>query len=315
MSISNTNSDVYLDFQGLAQLKANAGRQSPEALEQVAEQFEAVFLQMMLKSMRQASLGEGLFDNDQSRLYQEMFDQQIALDMANKRQAGIADAMLKQLGSDATPKDPAEASPMNFDQLRFRAPAFALTAPATKSEVTNTTSVTETIKGFDSPDDFVTKLWPTAEKYAEELGVAPQVLLAQAALETGWGQSVSRHDDGQSTHNLFNIKADERWDGPRAVVATLEYEEGIPQRQFATFRAYRSFEESFQDYVKFLQESPRYGPALERAGDSQAYIESLQGAGYATDPDYSRKIMNIMQRDHFLNTTSILQDAGPEPLT
>ena len=314
--MTRASGDVYLDFQGLAQLRADAGRKpSPEATAKVAEQFEAVFLQMMLKSMRQASLGEGLFDSDQTKLYQEMFDQQIALDMAKKRQAGIADAMLRQLqgapaaapGGESLSGQGGEAAPLNHDQLQRRVANFTLTDALLVRQSDRSAppaATTAPLSDFDSPDDFVAKLWPMAQKYGAALGVEPQVLVAQAALETGWGQAVSRTGEGASTHNLFNIKADERWDGPRAVVATLEYEAGIPQRQFATFRAYDSFEASFADYVDFLRSSPRYQPALERAADSAAYIQSLQGAGYATDPDYAAKVIDIMRREALENAAS-----------
>ncbi len=334
--MSMAGADVYLDFQGLAQLRADAGRNpSPEAMEQVAEQFEAVFLQMMLKSMRQASLGEGLFDSDQSKLYQEMFDQQIALDMAKKRQAGIADAMLRQLQAPASEPERSgqggETGTLNHESLQRRVANFTLNdallmrqvghIPATDRPAAVAAPAIE----FDSADDFVTTLWPMAEKYGAQLGVAPQLLLAQAALETGWGQAVSRTGEGVSSHNLFNIKADARWDGARAVVATLEFEAGIPRRQFATFRAYDSFEASFQDYVDFLRSSPRYQPALEQAADSEAYIRSLHDAGYATDPDYATKVIDIMRRETFqsalpdvgaASSSSVsLEQPGPGPLT
>ena len=325
MSISGGNGGVYVDFQGLAQLKADAGRQSPEALGQVAEQFEAVFLQMMLKSMRQASLGEGLFDNDQSRLYQEMFDQQIALDMAKKRQAGIADAMERQLRRDAgePPPEAAAAGQLNVDRLRLRVPAFveprqaAVDGSRARPELEAAGAATglAPAEAFDSAEAFVTRLWPLAEKYGRVLGVDPKLLLAQAALETGWGKSVSRDERGVSSHNLFNIKADERWDGARVRVATLEFEDGMPRRQFATFRAYPTYEASFADYVDFVRSSPRYRQALEQGADSRGYIESLQAAGYATDPHYANKVMDILQRDSFDQHLSGLTDRGAEPLT
>ena len=328
MSISGGSGGVYVDFQGLAQLKADAGRQSPEALGQVAEQFEAVFLQMMLKSMRQASLGEGLFDNDQSRLYQEMFDQQIALDMAKKRQAGIADAMERQLRRDVgeSPQGATAGGDLNVDRLRLRVPAFIESRQAAAAAVDGASAKPESeaaeaaaspapAEAFDSAEAFVTRLWPLAQKYGRALGVEPRLLLAQAALETGWGKSVSRDERGVSSHNLFNIKADERWDGARVRVVTLEFEDGMPRRQFATFRAYPTYEASFADYVDFVRSSPRYRQALEQGHDSRGYIESLQAAGYATDPHYANKVMDILQRDSFDQHLSGLTDRGDEPLT
>ena len=291
--IGTTQADIYTDFQGLAQLRINAG-DDPQALAKVAGQFEAVFLHTLLKTMRQASLGEGLLDNDQSRFYQQMFDQQIALDLAKKRQTGIADLLVRQLSSEA---DADSTAPVLLDQERLRVHAAA--APPVLEAFAPQTVEQHPIDGFKSPEDFVTQLWPLAKTHAQRLGVDPEVLLAQAALETAWPQPVSSYQNGVSTRNLFNIKADERWPGPRAVVSTLEYEGGVPVRQFAAFRAYRSYSDSFADYVDFLQSSPRYAQALSQAADGPAYIEALHRAGYATDPEYAGKIKNILMRDNF----------------
>ncbi len=308
MSITKT-ADVYLDFHGIAQLKADAGRDDPRALEQVAEQFEALFLQMMLKSMRQAGLGEGLLDNDQSRLYQEMFDQQIAIDMAKRRQAGIAEAMLGQLRPAASSGEREGDVPLTQERLRQRVAAFTATrAEAPKAPV-------PAQPPFEGPDDFVQRLLPLARRHGEALGVAPEVLLAQAALETGWGRAIGRDEAGRSSHNLFNIKADERWPGRRVVVSTLEYEGGVARRQQAAFRAYDSFEESFRDYVDFVRSSPRYREALERAGDGRAYIEALHRAGYATDPDYADKVGRILEREVLTRARADFKEERQPPLT
>jgi len=297
MSISSIDdSGVYADASRLNALKREAARGTDSALEKTAEQFEALFLQMMLKSMRQAGVadGEGLFDSQQSRFYQDMFDQQIALEMSKKRQLGITDFIVNQLGGDR-PDKPVDSGGFKVDMERVRigrsVSANALQAFAPTNAVSN-----ETIKGFDSPKDFVEKLLPLAEKYSAKLGVAPQVLIAQAALETGWGQHTTRYQNGVSTHNLFNIKADNRWDGPKAVVATLEYERGRAVREMAAFRSYPNFEASFADYVDFVRASPRYQKALE-ASDGEGYIRELHQAGYATDPAYAQKINGILARD------------------
>ena len=120
------------------------------------------------------------------------------------------------------------------------------------------------------------------------------MLIAQAALETGWGKAVTRHDDGSSSYNLFNIKADRRWDGPSVTKQTLEYRNGIAGREQAQFRAYDSFADSFNDYVDFITRQPRYQQALQHGGDAATFADELQRAGYATDPAYARKIKRIM---------------------
>lgn len=292
MISSKYSTDVYTDFQGLNKLKAAAGRQSPAALEKVAEQFEAIFLQTMLKSMRSASLGEGIMDNDQSKFYQEMFDQQIAVDLASKRQVGIADMMIRQLSQQSAVS--AENKGV-LDQSRLE--RTELNAPKRKLEQTELKTPAQ--PGFESPEDFVHRLWPVAEKAAAQLGVAPEVLLAQSALETGWGKAVIRQQDGSSSHNLFNIKADQRWQGPSARVSTLEYDGAQSRREMASFRAYGSYEESFQDYVAFVKSGDRYQGALAQADDSAAYVKELHEAGYATDPEYSNKINRILGSEQF----------------
>lgn len=303
--ITTAQADIYTDFQGLAQLRAQAG-DDPQALSKVAEQFEAVFLHTMLKTMRQASLGEGLLDSDQSRFYQQMFDQQIAVDLAKKRQTGIADLLVSQLGGDPKP-DSAASPPLVLDHERLRVHSAAVRNVSAADVVAPDSVAQPIIDRFHSPEDFVTQLWPMAKAHAAQLGVDPAVLVAQAALETGWGQAVNAYSNGVSTRNLFNIKADERWPGPRAVVSTLEYENGEPVRQFAAFRAYGSYNESFQDYVDFLQSSPRYAAALNQADDGPAFVEALHRAGYATDPEYADKIKGILGRDSFREVVTQLK--------
>jgi flagellar protein FlgJ len=140
----------------------------------------------------------------------------------------------------------------------------------------------------------VRALWPHAQRAAGELGVSPQALVAQAALETGWGRAVIQHNDGRSSHNLFGIKADARWGGEQVHVSSLEYVDGTVVRQRAAFRAYDSYADSFSDYVDFLKSNPRYGNALNHAHDPVAFTQALQRAGYATDPEYAQKIQGIL---------------------
>jgi flagellar protein FlgJ len=150
---------------------------------------------------------------------------------------------------------------------------------------------------FSSHSEFVETLMPYAEQAADELEVAPQVLIAQAALETGWGQHVQKLPNGKSSYNLFNIKADSRWNGDSLKVKTLEYRDGIAQQERASFRAYDSYAESFRDYVDFIKTNPRYEMALDTVADPEGYVKGLQDAGYATDPHYADKVINIYQRE------------------
>ena len=147
---------------------------------------------------------------------------------------------------------------------------------------------------FASPEDFVERLLPIARETAGELGVDPRVLVAQAALETGWGKAVIQREDGSSSNNLFGIKADSRWSGDRVHANTLEYEDGLVVRKREPFRAYDSYADSFRDYLAFLRDNPRYGEALNRTGDPRGFMQALQQAGYATDPAYANKILAIL---------------------
>ena len=148
----------------------------------------------------------------------------------------------------------------------------------------------------ETPEEFIRDLLPHARKGAAELGVKPGVLIAQAALETGWGQKVIRHADGRSSFNLFGIKADTGWSGDRVTVATLEYENGIAAKQRAAFRSYDSLAGAVSGYVDFIRSNPRYQSALEQAADPDAYLSGLKAAGYATDPAYAEKIRAIMKQ-------------------
>lgn len=292
---------IYTDVTSLRSLKREAANGSDAALQKTAEQFEALFLQMMLKSMRQAAPSDGIFDSDQSRFYQDLFDQQIAIDMAKKRQLGIADLLVRQLGNEQA-SQPERALSFDIERLRLAGGPSSAAVPAAATETAPAAAAKGNrptlakMAGFESPADFVERLYPLADKYGAELGVDPNVLLAQAALETGWGRKVSRDGGGNSSHNLFNIKADRRWSGPHVVVTTLEYENGRPQRQQAAFRAYSDFEASFRDYVAFLKSNPRYQEALASAGDGHAFIRGLHEAGYATDPQYADKVRAILAR-------------------
>lgn len=307
------NTAVYTDFQGLTDLRREAGSNSQEALEKVAKQFEALFTQMMLKSMREASVGDGLFDNDQSRMYQDLYDKQIAVELSSKQGLGLADLLVQQMrGETAAASGSVEgqrdeggnfAVPQRASNLEF-IPAVVQESPA--ASPSNEAS-------FAKPESFINDLWPHAERAAKELGTEPQALLAQAALETGWGNATLRHADGSSSHNLFNIKADARWDGATVAKRTLEFEQGVGIRTLATFRSYGSYEESFNDYVQFLKSNPRYAPALKEAADPEAFVTGLQDAGYATDPDYASKINEIMSRDAFVSST--LKNRGERTLS
>jgi len=269
-------SDSYLDNTSLNKLKLQSKMESKSALKAVAAEFESIFMKMMLKSMRDASFGNPLFDSDSAKVYRDMHDDQLALDLSKQGGIGIADMMVKQL-EQYLPKQKLEQNIL---------------------QKTSANTIDSTVSKYDSsiksPQDFVKTMWPLAESASEKTGISPKVLIAQAALETGWGKYVVRKPDGQNSHNLFNIKADNRWGGDSATISTVEYMAGTAQKKQANFRVYGSFAESFDDYVNFLQQSPRYSHALNVASDDVGFVKSLQQSGYATDPQYANKIQRIM---------------------
>lgn len=283
MAISPLNSaDIYTDFNGLAELRREAHNDPSEVLRTVAKQFESLFMQMMLKSMRDASFDDPLFGSNESDMYRDMYDQQIAINLSQQGSLGLADLMVQQLGGRYANNETTD---------KFTAiPSSDLRRPVHA----NTPSMRD---AFASPQQFVETLRPMAQNAADELGTSAEVLIAQAALETGWGKHVLQHTGGRSSHNLFNIKADARWDADRVSVNTLEYEGDVAVRRRAAFRSYDSFADSFSDYVGFLKSNPRYRDALNNADNPHAFVESLQDAGYATDPAYAEKIQRILADD------------------
>lgn len=283
----------YTDFQSLAKLRTQARDDSRGALHTVAQQFESLFLGMMVKSMRDASIGDQLFDSNAQNTYLEMYDKELSLSLSSQGGIGLADTIVRQLSQNlpAGAESPAAAQPVrpfNRDEYIVHKPISLSSAsiPIVKKP--------ESIERFETAEQFVKALWPLARQAADKLGVEPKVLISQAALETGWGKRIIDVADGQSSYNLFNIKADHRWSGERTTVATLEYKDGIAVQQQASFRSYGSYAESFQDYVDFVTHSPRYSEALNKAADAEGYIDALHKGGYATDPDYAAKIKAIM---------------------
>ena len=321
--LSTDTASVYTDFNGLDKLKQSAREQSPEAIKQVANQFESLFLNMVLKSMREAKLADGALDSKQEEFYQDMYDQQMALHLAGKPGIGLADLIVKQL----TPKQKSDDDEkMQASDYLNRALAgngqvvkrpvnqsIQPSAPVEPMRESGLNRLQQTLEQMEQSQKlaeqwltgtnggeiatnkqiFMSQLHPYAQQAANDLGVDTNILLAQAALETGWGRSVIRNSKGESSFNLFNIKADKSWKGDQTRVSTLEYDGAVARREMAGFRSYASYKESFDDYVDFIKSNPRYGEALKKAGNAAQYVRELQKAGYATDPRYAEKIMSI----------------------
>lgn len=294
MSITSTQADIYADFNGLAALRKKASEDQSSAINEVARQFETIFVKMMLKSMRDSVSESGLINNDQSKFYQSMYDDQISLDMTKGGGLGLADMITQQLGGKSK-SNADELAGQTLEEYR----AFSIRSIKAVEQVS--AGQIDNSKTLDSPGAFVSELWSHAQQAAEELGVDPKVLLAQSALETGWGKHIMQNKQGESSHNLFGIKASSGWEGDTVSLQTVEYEGGVAVKRQATFRAYDSYQDSFNDYVQFLKQNPRYQQALEKADSNEGFIKGLQKAGYATDPAYANKILSILGREQMVS--------------
>jgi flagellar protein FlgJ len=292
MAIESLNASFYADPASLGALKREAAAQSPESLREVAKQFESLFTSMMLKSMRDASMGNELFGSDQQDFYQDMFDTQLATQLSNGKGLGLADVLVRQLmqgqGS-GTGTGLADIASMIHERR-----SSGVTAPEAASWTPG------------NADEFVQAIRPAATAAAHELGVDPDVVIAHAALETGWGRSVPRDANGQPSFNLFGIKAGGSWNGAVHSSRTSEFIDGRMQDVVAGFRAYDSPEQSIRDYVGLLKGSRRYAAAIGTGSDVEAFGRGLVRGGYATDPDYVTKLTAVAGR---------LKLAAGEPIT
>lgn len=279
-----SNYSNTLDPTAMTRLKADLKNPTPESAREVAQQFEALFVQTMLKSMRAAMPGDALVGGQQEAQYQSLLDQQLSSNLAQSRGFGLAPIIEQQLLANMG-LSPDQEKIVDPGLARYRA------APVSSAKIP---TVGDKGPTFDSPKAFVDSVWQSAERAAKRLGVATKALVAQAALETGWGRHVIRRGDGASSNNLFGIKS-HGWDGDSVKVSTLEYRDGIAAKELASFRAYGSLQDSFDDYARFIESNPRYQKALEAAADAESYLRELQSAGYATDPAYAEKITRIMQ--------------------
>jgi flagellar protein FlgJ len=297
--MTSAASPAYVDLNRFSGLRAQAAQDPHAALGAVAKEFEAMFVQMMLKAARDAAPTDSGFDSEQVKLYQELFDNQVALSIAGEGKLGFADLLARQLPQQrAANEGPVE---LRLPERRLypnqgSTPFVAPPEPPDTEEVVDISTwqarITDRAFGDDARG-FAARMLRHAKRAAGRLGTTPEVLVAQAALETGWGQHVMPASNGSSSNNLFGIKADRSWDGAVVRQGTLEYIGGRPVRVNAAFRSYPDAGAAFDDYAEFIARNPRYQQALERAADPKAYVQALQRAGYATDPQYAHKIMQI----------------------
>lgn len=272
-----------------------------EALTAAAKQFESIFTSMLFKSMRDAnsSFKSDMLNSQNEQFYRQMQDDQMASELSASGSLGLADMIVAQLSAGQA-NDATEDKVRNegFD-TSLRRPQYSGRSEDRVSDVQSAQAMSATDVSaakqpvsFDSPESFVASMKPYAEKAASALGVDSSLLLAQAALETGWGSKMIKNSLGNS-NNLFNIKADRSWKGDKVATQTLEFHGKTAVKKSASFRSYSNFEDSFNDYVKFLNENPRYETALQHQGNSENFIKGIHQAGYATDPNYADKVLRV----------------------
>lgn len=332
-----TNPRLYTDVQGLEELKYQSQTNSDAAIKEVSHQFEAMLLQLVLRSMREAnkSFGSDLFGNEQMEMYQDLYDKQLTLALSSNNGTGLAAIIEKNMrqhnnlpaksdaAGDNTPTQhitdnitPYRAerlathqhsTPMNDQHDAIAAVANNDKHAINTISTSNPAERTKVQEIFSSAEEFVKKLWPAAKAAASAIGTSPQILLAQAALETNWGKKIIKASDDSSTHNLFNIKSGSSWDDKSVVKETLEQKNGVITKEKAAFRSYASYMDSFMDYVALLKNNIRYNQALKQSDDPHKYMQALQSAGYATDENYADKVLKIFKSQSFKDMTSNLE--------
>lgn len=378
-------SQVYTSSNGLNELKRQARQDSNAALDQVAKQFEALFMQMMLKSMRDATIEGGLFESSQSKMYTDLFDKQIGIQMSEQGGLGLADMVVQQMRASAAVlpvktddpvtagntvpgreqavnrfmpiarRDPQsqamfklaaqqaanlqmpkrESAKMfkldwqdraNLHQSKqvsastsaqdlqrsagLRMPGLTLTLPPVPvSESMPAAMINRAVAPSPekTPESFVNSIWNKVKEVGQKLGVSPVAVLAQTVLETGWGKFIAKDRFGRSSNNLFNIKSSAHWRGATVPVSTNEYESGIRLRKQQSFKMYADKTASFDDYVKLIKNSPRYQSVLASGSDIDRFAKALQKSGYATDPDYGRKLIGLVNSPRFQSLVKSLQ--------
>ncbi len=306
-----------LDMQGVDALRHTVRSSPEEGARQVSRQFEALFMNMVLKSMREASPSSGLLQSQNEKVYMSMLDQQLSQNLSG-RGVGLAEAMFAQLHRPVVPDAPdgeiaggamslapragLPVAPQSGIPIGSSPTSGALPAPRSAPvdlsayQVNGARPAPAAVASLQgNVDSFVNRMGSSAQAASEASGVPAPLILAQAALESGWGKREIRGDDGTQSFNLFGIKADRSWKGPTVETLTTEFVDGEPQKVRAKFRAYASYDEAFTDYAKFITRNPRYAGVLATDDPAEA-AHGLQKAGYATDPQYGQKLVRIMQK-------------------
>lgn len=306
IKIQDLPNRAAFDVKSAQDLRTQFAKDPKEGLKAASQQFETLFLQMVMKSMRDSVPQDGLLNSDQSRFYTGLLDQQMAQNLATSgKGVGFAKLIEQQLGrnlpgavgvvkpgeaanaaGNALPLAASDGRHLNYKTVLGNLPTSAAYA-AVNTQITSKTDAPAGSK------EFVNRVWPHAVEVSRSTGIPPQFLVAHSALESGWGKSEIRRADGSSSHNLFGIKAGKNWTGPTVDAATTEFVDGQPQQVVEKFRDYASYEESFRDYANLLRNNARYSGVIGSQNGTE-FAKGLQQAGYATDPMYADKLSRII---------------------
>jgi peptidoglycan hydrolase FlgJ len=291
------------DVRGIDGLRATASRDPKAAVQAVAKQFEALFMQELMKSMRQATLSSGMLENSGTKMGTEMLDTQFASQMTGLP-GGLSQAIIKQLERQMSATSPgSETGPIELKPLSWGSTPGVFQSTPSQRAATATPAGSPVLPGTHTERQlsFVKQHTEAARSAEAATGIPASFMVAQAAHESGWGKREIKNADGSTSFNVFGIKAGASWKGPVAEVVTTEYINGEPRKVVAKFRAYKSYEESFNDYARLMRNSPRYAQVLAQANTAEGFAQGLQKAGYATDPAYADKLGRV------INTTLRLQ--------
>jgi peptidoglycan hydrolase FlgJ len=321
-----------LDTQGFDALRAQAKANPQQGMKEAAKQFDAVFTQMMLKSMRDATPSDSPFDSNDSKSFTAMLDQQMSQQMSSKG-IGVADMMLKQLMRNAGVKGDSsltsssqsmqamnamggmsggasgagdlDSNAGNLAAMNAMAKAYASVQGNKNNAALNGGrgyTASDALEapargnGSDKQNAFVDRLAAPAQAAAAATGIPARFIIGQAALESGWGKREIKYANGQTSHNIFGIKATKDWTGKTVDSVTTEYVNGVPKKTVEKFRAYDSYESALTDYASVIKNNPRYAPVVEASRDVAGFAHGMQKAGYATDPQYAKKLISIMRQ-------------------
>ncbi|KXB30483.1 mannosyl-glycoprotein endo-beta-N-acetylglucosamidase [Dechloromonas denitrificans] len=311
VKIQDSPSRAAFDVKSAQDLRSQFQKDPQQGLKAAAQQFETLFLQQVIKSMRDATPQDGLLNSDQSRFYTGLLDQQMAQNIAGSGKGiGFARLIEQQLGRNlvgtdaqaglnapanaagsALPLTAADARHLQYTPVPSALPTSAAYAGIASSN--NAGAALGNAEGPTSSKEFVNRIWPQAVEASRSTGIPPQFLVGHAALESGWGRSEIRKSDGSSSYNLFGIKAGKNWNGATVDATTTEYVDGQAQQSVERFRAYSSYDEAFRDYASLLRSNPRYSGVIG-SQDGAEFAKGLQRAGYATDPSYADKLSKII---------------------